>query len=639
LVVQNNNALGFYKIMEVVSLPAPVLSLKSASVTFLKLEWTDQSIYETGFTLQYRVAGNPDWMPLGTMARNTALYTKSDLSPNTIYEFRIRAEAENVSSGWSAILSARTLTTGTYTMSLEYPSGGVGVAQTVGQDYPAQSGYAVLETQTGDVPYATAVMTVRKNGVVVSEVGVPSVLPQNSARIFIDYRTSVPVTWSSAKAGTVDINTGIALVNRNSTDASITYKLIDQSGTIVAVGHGILRAQAHQSFFIDQLFRYADDFELPADFAKTTGYATLDIASDQPVSILALRMAINQRDEILFTTTPVSDPTKAASAAPLYFPQFVDGGGYRTALYLMNTTQSVESGTVEFRDNDGSLLVVGLAGNSNPSSTFQYNIPSGGFQIFISEGAPLTGSSGWIKVIPDPGMIAPEGGGVFSYAPGPSGILISESGIPSTIPTTHARIFVELGPYIGSDYYHNYGYLKTGLALAIPGSAPAHISLKALRAFSYDYGPSLDTKIVDLNANGHLAQFVDQIIPAIWAWENTQSQIRAVLEISSDTPFIALTMRTLKNTQNDFLFTLFPVADLTQPAPAPIVFPQIADGDGYQTEFILLNTGSEGGATLSFYDDTGAAIPLGQRPLDWGCGPASDRIRNPRGNYQPECYP
>jgi hypothetical protein len=52
--------------------------------------------------------------------------------------------------------------------------------------------------------------------------------------------------------------------------------------------------------------------------------------------------------------------------------------------------------------------------------------------------------------------------------------------------------------------------------------------------------------------------------------------------------------------------TTFPIADANQVALSPIVFPQVADGGGYVSEFILIGAGSAAKTTPGFYDETGA---------------------------------
>ncbi len=589
LVVQAGNALAFYNITDPVSLPAPVLSLDSKDVNLISLVWTDQSL-ENSFTLQWRPSVSAEWVDVGSLGRNTVRYTLTGLTPNTAYDFRVKAEAGAISSVWSNVLTVTTLPRGAFTLSLGYAPGGASSAVTLGDSNPSQSGYALMDVQTGSVPYATAVITMRQNGVVVSEVGVPSSPPTIAARIFVEYRTNVPISQGST--GTIDVNTGMAMVNRGTISSSITYQLRNSDGAIIAVGHGTLDAQAHRSFFIHELSSYAPDFVLPPDFDRATGYGTLDILSEQPLSVLAMRMTTNQRKEILFTTTPVADISRTARAMPLYFPQFADGGGYRTTLYLMNTTSFVERGTVGFLGNGGEPLTVGIVGETqSPSSSFPYDIPPGGCKILVSEGLLPDTMAGWIKVTPAPGTATPEGGAVSGYAP--AAILVTETGIPSTAPTTHARIYVD-----------RTNRHEVGLALAAPDNTPVHITLQA---FGRDGVTPAGSGTVDLVANGHDARFAYELIPSLL------QGFTGVLDITAASPFTALTMRSLTNSRNEFLITMFPVADFNQLAPYPIVFPQIADGQGYQTEFILLSAGSSGSTTLSFFDNNGTALGIGKR--------------------------
>ena len=71
-------------------------------------------------------------------------------------------------------------------------------------------------------------------------------------------------------------------------------------------------------------------------------------------------------------------------------------------------------------------------------------------------------------------------------------------------------------------------------------------------------------------------------------------------------------MRSLTNSRGDFLLTTFPVADANQAAPSPIVFPQIVDGLGYTTEFILLSADGQSLETLRFYGEDGVPIAVGK---------------------------
>ena len=158
---------------------------------------------------------------------------------------------------------------------------------------------------------------------------------------------------------------------------------------------------------------------------------------------------------------------------------------------------------------------------------------------------------------------------------------MTESGVPAAAPTTRARIFVDKSS--GHD---------TGLALGIPGSTAATVTL---RAFELDgvtpAGNNPGT--LNLNGNGHRAEFAGQRISGL------PQGFRGVLEISSDTPFVALTLRSLVNARGDFLITTFPIADLTRAASLPMIFPQAADGGGFRTEFIFMTAGGDALVTLN----------------------------------------
>lgn len=78
------------------------------------------------------------------------------------------------------------------------------------------------------------------------------------------------------------------------------------------------------------------------------------------------------------------------------------------------------------------------------------------------------------------------------------------------------------------------------------------------------------------------------------------------------TPFAALTVRSLFNERNEFLATTFPIADVNRAAPSPVVFPQIADGGGYVTQFVFLSTDRTSGIILSCYDDDGNLLAVGK---------------------------
>jgi hypothetical protein len=214
---------------------------------------------------------------------------------------------------------------------------------------------------------------------------------------------------------------------------------------------------------------------------------------------------------------------------------------------------------------------------------------------FQTDGSPTNINTGWVRLIPALSNSTPVASGIFGL--NPTDVLISKSGIPSAESTTHARIYVDLS-----------GGHNTGLAIANTAGNSSDIRLMAFESNGITSVES-SADPLQLSGNGHVAKFADQFISGLPAG------FTGVLDISSSTPFAALTLRFLSNERNDFLMTAFPIADANQSAPSPIVFPQIADGGGYVTQFILLSSGASywpSNTTLSFHSETGEPLAMGR---------------------------
>jgi hypothetical protein len=180
---------------------------------------------------------------------------------------------------------------------------------------------------------------------------------------------------------------------------------------------------------------------------------------------------------------------------------------------------------------------------------------------------------------------------VFGY--NPANILVTESGIPSTVSSSHARIYVDLS-----------GGHNTGLAIANPTNEDARITINAFKSDGVTaIGTSKDPILLPVNA--HTSHFAGELITGLPA------EFTGVLDIDSSSPVAALTMRSLTNERNDFLLATFPIADVTATAPSPIIFPHIADGGGYTSQFILIGANGESSATLNYYAEDGTPMTFG----------------------------
>src|SRR5262249_32057438 len=260
--------------------------------------------------------------------------------------------------------------------SLTLTNTGTAITSTLGTSPPLAVGYATIAMDSGTAPYATAIFSLSQNGNIVSETGVPASPLVQDAGVFVKYRTGI-----TAGMGTMDAHTGLAIASRSALTASLTYTLRDRNGQIIATGHGTLPPNAHRARFLHELPDLAPDFNLPANFSTVIQYGSLEISSNQPVSVLALRLIVNQRAEALITSTLVADLSQPLTSSSMYFPQLADGGGYTTTLILSNTSGATETGTISISDGAGAPLSVQSVGGTI-ASTFSYSIPAAGTFIF-----------------------------------------------------------------------------------------------------------------------------------------------------------------------------------------------------------------------------------------------------------------
>ncbi len=431
-----------------------------------------------------------------------------------------------------------------------------------------QVGYAVLLADAGThIPVAAALFSVtNSSGILVSQAGVGAVEPFSSGRIFVD----------QAKT-----ETGIALVNPSSQTASISLVLRDPSGTEVSRKTISLDAGKHLPRFVSQIFT-----SLPAGFS---GSLTFD--STQKLAAITLRESVNAQNELFYTTLPVIDLSKASVIDPIAFPQIAAGDGYTTQLILMNCTAQTQRGQISLLGDDGSPLVLTVAGSSN--SRFAYEVaPNGTYRIELDSPAGLRG--GYALVTPDAGYTSPTGSAVFRYSR--NGSLVTEAGVSSTPATTSARIYVD-----NADSY-------TGVAIANREDQAATVTFSLVDKT----GVLQDSVTRQLKRNGHLAVFAHELFPG------AGNLFTGLIQIDSTTPMAAVTLKLTINQRQDLIYTTLPVADLNRvPAASQMIFPQIAIGGGFSTRLIFISTDKTKKATgkLSFYrSDSGPLVlPLGNR--------------------------
>jgi hypothetical protein len=427
-------------------------------------------------------------------------------------------------------------------------------------------GYALVQPNAGSsTPAGDLIFSLKDNGILVSETTVPEMMPLTSGRMYAAYFGRV--------------NTGIAMVNPNSTAATVSFYFTSGSDFCDCpnppVGSFTLPAHSQIARFVNQ-----------APFNVTFGPAqgTMTFTSNVPIGVIALRGFTNERGEFLMTTLPVADLSESPPSNAVFIPHYADGGSWTTEVILINKTDASISGVVQFTGSGGTAT--------------SYSIAPRAMQSIVTPGTGSATTVGSVRITPDAGSAAPAGLSIFSFSNGSA--TLSEAGVPVLNPGQAFRMFeIEAGSYPGQ--------LQTGLALTNPSSTdPATVTLDLSNSAGDSTGMTSTFTIPPL---GHTAAFVKQFP----GFESIPYPFRGVLRISttSSSGIAVIGLRVEYNALGDFLIsTSMPVNEAAAPSPAAALFPHFVDGGGYTTEFILFSgsAGQTSSGTLRFFTQSGAPL-------------------------------
>jgi hypothetical protein len=247
--------------------------------------------------------------------------------------------------------------------------------------------------------------------------------------------------------------------------------------------------------------------------------------------------------------------------------------------------------------------------------------------LALAAHSQATPGVGYVVLTADAGRRLPVGAALFGTS-NAAGVLVSQAGVGASRPARAGRIFV------------GEGETRTGVALVNSSAQPASVTLVLRDASGRGVGRATQT----LAAGQHLARYVSELFPAA-APAPTGS-----LGFESDQALAAVALREGRNARGEPLYSTLPVIDPdAAPEAGPAVLPQIAAGDGYATQILLVNptgqrlsgelalTGSDGnplelrvaGATTSrvayVLDPNGAARVELDRPAGLAVGYAALR--------------
>src|SRR5207244_3079104 len=156
----------------------------------------------------------------------------------------------------------------------------------------------------------------------------------------------------------------------------------------------------------------------------------------------------NERGEFLITTLPVADLSVAAGSDAILFPYYADGGGWLTHILLVNTTDNMLNGSLQF------------SGSSTPSP---YTVAARSSFQLLTSGIGSSTTTGSIRLTPATGTKTPVGVAVFSFKN--AGVTVSEAGVQPVAASNAVRMYAESA-----------GSVQTGLAITNPSASAAAVT-------------------------------------------------------------------------------------------------------------------------------------------------------------------
>lgn len=248
-------------------------------------------------------------------------------------------------TGAPAAVSVNGRAVSTFTYSI--PPRGSQSWQTSGPDNAVDTGTIVVTPTGGQAaPVGVSMFAFRIDGVTVTEAGVPSTPVSTAFRVYAEADGNFPDVGS--------IESGFALSNPSGSPVTVTIELDALNGLPATVpGPLIIPPGGQTALMLDQL---------PGISALSiTFMGALRIRSGGPISVVGLRIRVNERGELVITTTPPTDESANQTAITRFFPHVVDSGGFTTQFVLFSAGSSpFPAGLLELFDASGGPLGVTL---------------------------------------------------------------------------------------------------------------------------------------------------------------------------------------------------------------------------------------------------------------------------------------
>src|SRR6266850_1186109 len=229
-----------------------------------------------------------------------------------------------------------------------------------------------------------------------------------------------------------------------------------------------------------------------------------------------------------------------------------------------------------------------------PTDVVTYSNSDRGVTTFGTTGGTGTNMRvGYARLRSAAGTSTPSGVAIFAFKA--NDILVSEAAIPLVRPIMSGRTYARVD-----------GAVNTGIAIANPNSEPVSISFYLTDGIT---GNSFEQSSFVLASGQQIASFLTD------APFKAPTPLSGTLTFNASAPVAVVALRGLTNERGEFLITTQPVADLTDLSLRPTVIGHVADGGGWRTQLVLVNTRDETvTGRVEFYNDGRQgpyALPMG----------------------------
>ncbi len=220
---------------------------------------------------------------------------------------------------------------------------------TRGEAAETASGYAEIVPLEGSwAPFASGSIVL--SGDYLLDTSVDAMLPGTTFRSYVESTGTFPDDLAARPA--------VSIANSSTSSATVNLTLTSFDGTPTGLTATVtLPPQTRLGKFLTEIPGFE---QLPSPF-----YGVLKATTTSPgVTFVGFRARYNEQRHLLLLATPVYE---VGNQNPVIFPHLVDGGGYASQFVLINGAGAAASGVVNYKDQTGKTLNVGIDPNV-PSS-------------------------------------------------------------------------------------------------------------------------------------------------------------------------------------------------------------------------------------------------------------------------------